>query len=112
MQLSKIWGMLHADLEKGLSALGQAGVPLPAFSKAVLCVPHMRTVVEKRHRSMCTCGPITHDGIEGQSSVFFLVHVCGKALHHRFSGELMEKPTSLNIAIISEHGWSAWSHLI
>ena len=36
MQPSKIEGMLQADLDKGLSALEQAGVPLPAFSKAAL----------------------------------------------------------------------------
>ena len=36
MQPSKIEGMLQADLDKGLSALEKAGVPLPAFSKTAL----------------------------------------------------------------------------
>ena len=36
MQPSKIEGMLQADLDKGMSALERAGVPLPAFSKAAL----------------------------------------------------------------------------
>ena len=130
MQPTKIEGMLQDDLDHGLSALEQAAVSLPDFTMAALLrrwTKQLRLATEKAPTDEnvsafmdCTIPWRSGEEVpisaktptarslmtktEGQSSVFSWTTLAGRLSYYRFSGELMDKPASANIASISECG--------